>query len=43
MLTMNLDTTTPVLSLTVQIGIAMLAGVYYVGALLDKVHRILNR
>lgn len=43
MLAMNLDTTTPVLSLTVQIGAAMLAGVYYVGALLDKVHRLLNR
>jgi len=43
MLAMNLDTTTPVLSLTVQIGAAMLAGVYYVGALLDKVHRMLNR
>ena len=43
MLAMNLDTATPVLSLTVQIGAAMLAGVYYVGALLDKVHRLLNR
>ena len=42
MLTMNLDTTTPVLSLTVQIAVAMLVGVYYVGALLDKVHRIWN-
>ncbi len=43
MLAMNLDTSTPVLSLTVQIGAAMLVGVYYVGALLDKVHRLLNR
>ena len=43
MLAMNLDTSTPVLSLAVQIGAAMLAGVYYVGALLDKVHRLLNR
>ena len=43
MLAMNLDTSTPVLSLTVQIGAAMLAGVYYVGALLDKVHRLLNK
>lgn len=43
MLTMNLDTTTPVMSLTVQIAVAMLVGVYYVGALLDKVHRILNK
>ena len=43
MLTMNLDTTTPVLSLTVQIAVAMLVGVYYVGALLDKVHRLLNK
>ena len=43
MLAMNLDKTTPVLSLTVQIGVAMLVGVYYVGALLDKVHRLLNK
>ena len=42
MLTMNLDTITPRLSLTVQIAVAMLVGVYYVGALLDKVHRIMN-
>ena len=42
MLAMNLDKATPVLSLTVQIGVAMLAGVYYVGALLDKIHKILN-
>lgn len=43
MLSMNLDKTTPVLSLTVQIGAAMLAGVYYVGALLDKIHKMLNK
>ena len=43
MLTMNLDTNTPVLSLTVQIAFAMLVGVYYVGALLDRVHKLLNR
>ena len=43
MLAMNLDKTTPVLSLTVQIGVAMLAGVYYVGALLDKIHKMLNK
>ena len=43
MLTMNLDKTTPVMSLTVQRAVAMLVGVYYVGALLDKVHRILNK
>ena len=42
MLTMNLDKTTPVMSLTVQIAVAMLVGVYYVGALLDKIHRIWN-
>ena len=42
-LAMNLDKTTPVLSLTVQIGVAMLAGVYYVGALLDKIHKMLNK
>ena len=43
MLTMDLDKTTPIMSLTVQIAVAMLVGVYYVGALLDKVHRILNK
>ena len=43
MLTMNLDKTTPIMSLSVQIAVAMLIGVYYVGALLDKVHRILNK
>lgn len=43
MLTMNLDKTTPVVNLTVQIGIAMLVGVYYIGALVDKVHRLINR
>lgn len=43
MLTMNLDKTTPLLSLTVQIAVAMLVGVYYVGALLDKIHKIWNR
>ena len=43
MLTMNLDTTTAVMSLTVQIAFAMLVGVYYVGALLDLVHRSLNK
>ena len=42
MLTMNLDTTTPRLSLTVQIAAAMLVGVYYVGALMDKIHRVIN-
>ena len=43
MLTMNLDTMTPLTSLTVQIAVAMLVGVYYVGALLDKIHRIWNK
>lgn len=43
MLAMNLDTTTPLTGLTVQIGIAMLVGVYYVGALVDRIHRFLNR
>lgn len=42
MLTMNLDKTTPIMNLTVQIAIAMLVGVYYVGALVDKIHRIWN-
>lgn len=43
MLAMNLDTLTPLMSLTAQIGAAMLVGVYYIGALVDKLHRILNR
>ena len=43
MLTMNLDKSTPVMSLTVQIAVAMLVGVYYVGSLLDLVHRSLNK
>ncbi len=43
MLAMNLDHTTPLLSLTVQIAVAMLVGVYYVGALLDKIHRLFNK
>ena len=42
MLTMNLDKVTPLTSLTVQIGIAMLVGVYYVGALLDYIHKLIN-
>ena len=40
---MNLDKITPLTSLAVQIGIAMLVGVYYVGALLDYIHKLLNR
>ena len=43
MLAMNLDTSTPLMSLTAQIGAAMLVGVYYIGALVDKIHRIMNR
>jgi hypothetical protein len=43
MLTMNLDKVTPLTSLTVQIAVAMLVGVYYVGALLDYIHRLMNR
>ena len=43
MLAMNLDKTTPLMSLTVQTGAAMLAGVYYIGALVDKLHRLMNR
>ncbi len=43
MLTMNLDKVTPLSSLTVQIAVAMLVGVYYVGALLDYCHRLINR
>ena len=43
MLAMNMDKTTPLMSLTVQIGAAMLVGVYYIGALVDKLHRLMNR
>ena len=43
MLTMNLDPNTPRLSLFIQIAVAMLVGVYYVGALMDRIHRLLNR
>ena len=43
MLAMNLDKTTPLMSLTVQIGAVMLVGVYYIGALVDKLHRLMNR
>ena len=43
MLAMNLDKTTPPMSLVVQIGAAMLVGVYYIGALVDKLHRLMNR
>ena len=43
MLAMNLDKTTPPMSLAVQIGAAMLVGVYYIGALVDKLHRRMNR
>ena len=43
MLAMNLDRVTPLMSLTAQIGVAMLVGVYYVGALIDKIHRIINK
>ena len=43
MLTMNLDNITPLTSITVQIAVAMLVGVYYVGALIDYIQRILNR
>ena len=43
MLAMNLDKTTPPMSLAVQIGAAMLVGVYYIGALVDRLHRLMNR
>jgi hypothetical protein len=42
MLVMNMDQITNITSLTVQTGVAMLVGVYYVGALIDKLHRIMN-
>ena len=43
MLAMNLDKSTPLISLTAQIAAAMLVGVYYVGALIDKLHRMINK
>jgi len=43
MLTMNLDPITPLTSLGLQIAVAMLVGVYYVGALMDKIHKIVNK
>ena len=43
MLAMNLDKTTPPMSLAVQVGAAMLVGVYYIGALVDRLHRLMNR
>ena len=43
MLAMNLDQITPLSSLTVQIGVAMLVGIYYVGALINKLHRLINK
>lgn len=42
MLTMNLCTDMSLGSMTIQIAVAMLVGVYYVGALLDKIHRVIN-
>lgn len=43
LLAMSLDKTTPLMSLTAQIAAAMLVGVYYIGALVDKLHRIMNK
>ena len=43
MLAVNLDKSTPLISLTAQIAAAMLVGVYYVGALIDKLHRMINK
>lgn len=42
MLSMNLDSTTPLIRMTIEIGVAMLVGVYYVGALIDKIHKVVN-
>ena len=42
MLSMNLDSTTPLIRMTIEIGVAMVVGVYYVGALIDKIHKIVN-
>lgn len=43
MLTNNLYTGGSLYGTAVQIGIAMLVGVYYVGALLDHMYRLINR
>lgn len=43
MLTLNLTKVDSPVSLTVQIGASMLAGVYYVGALVDKLQRLMLR
>ena len=42
MLTMNLDPTTSLSRLFLEIAAAMLVGVYYVGALIDKLHSLIN-
>lgn len=42
MLSMNLDETNSLIRMTIEIGVAMLVGVYYVGALIDKIHKIVN-
>lgn len=41
MLTFNLTPTQSVYKMAIQVGVAMLVGVYYVGALLDKIHKII--
>ena len=43
MLTMNLDPTTSLSRLFLEIAAAMLVGVYYVGALIDKLHSLINK
>ena len=42
MRTMNLDATTSLLRLFLEIAAAMLVGVYYVGALIDKIHSLIK-
>ena len=42
MLSMNLDSTTPLIRMTIEIGVSMIVGVYYVGALIDKIHKMVN-
>ena len=39
MLTMNLNTEVSLIGIALQIGASMLVGVYYVGALLDLIHK----
>lgn len=41
MLTFNLTPGKSLLTMAIQVGVAMLVGVFYVGALLDKIHKVI--